>query len=121
MQVKIEELKKSFAAALAEATSAEALEALTRRFDVTGAHRLADVVAARGDDMRFAMFNDTTLDLLSEQASAAARHGDLARAQQLADTWHDARNAITETETYNLDRKQHALTMIERLNAAMRM
>ncbi|TIT54187.1 MAG: DNA polymerase III subunit delta', partial [Mesorhizobium sp.] len=44
----------------------------------------------------------------------------LARAKTLSDSWHEALDAISETNTYNLDKKQHALTMIDRLNSAMR-
>lgn len=100
---------------------ADALKSLVERANVAGAHKLAEVVAARGEDIRFDIFNENALDLLSEKASAAARAGGLAQARHLADAWQEARNAISDTDTYNLDRKQHALTMIERLNAAMRM
>ena len=51
---------------------------------------------------------------LSAGAREAARAGDLKRAKTLSDTWHEALNAISETDTYNLDKKQHALTMIDR-------
>jgi DNA polymerase-3 subunit delta' len=61
------------------------------------------------------------LDLLTTQATAAARANDLARAKQLSDAWQEALNSVSETQTYNLDKKQHALTMIDRLNAVMRM
>jgi len=42
-------------------------------------------------------------------------------AQTQRGTWHEALDAISETDSYNLDKKQHALTMIDRLNSAMRM
>ena len=71
--------------------------------------------------MQFGIFNRRALDLLAEAASAAAATGDLARAKALADAWQEALEAVSETETYNLDKKQHALAMIDRLNAAMRM
>jgi DNA polymerase-3 subunit delta' len=45
--------------------------------------------------------------------------GNLTRANELSKAWQEARIAISETETYNLDQKQHALTMISRLNAVM--
>ncbi|TIX84318.1 MAG: DNA polymerase III subunit delta' [Mesorhizobium sp.] len=89
--------------------------------DVAGAYRLAEAVAGRDQAIQFDIFNRRALDLLSTGASQAALAGDLARAKTLSDTWHEALNAISETDTYNLDKKQHALTMIDRLNSAMRM
>ncbi len=102
---------------------AEAFDTLADapRLEVAAAHKLADVVAGRDQAIQFDIFNRHALDRLSDSASAAARAGDLARAKKLSDAWQDALMAISETETYNLDKKQHALTMIDRLNAAMRM
>lgn len=42
-------------------------------------------------------------------------------APDIAGTWHEALDTIFEIEIYNLDEKQHALTMTDRLNSAMRM
>ncbi|MEP6567853.1 MAG: DNA polymerase III subunit delta', partial [Mesorhizobium sp.] len=92
-----------------------------KKTDVAGAYRLAEAVAGRDQAIQFDIFNRRALDLLSTGASEAALAGDLARAKTLSDTWHEALNAISETDTYNLDKKQHALTMIDRLNSAMRM
>jgi DNA polymerase-3 subunit delta' len=102
---------------------AEALDALVMadQPNTAGRHRLADAVAGRDQAIPFGIFNQRALDLLSGRAGDAARAGDLGRAKVLSDTWQDARAAISETETYNLDKKQHALTMIERLNSALRM
>ncbi|TGQ47736.1 DNA polymerase III subunit delta' [Mesorhizobium sp. M00.F.Ca.ET.216.01.1.1] len=102
---------------------AETLDALVaaRKADVAGAYRLAEAVAGRDQAIQFDIFNRRALDLLSTGASRAALAGDLARAKTLSDTWHEALNAISETDIYNLDKKQHALTMIDRLNSAMRM
>ncbi|MFB9344267.1 DNA polymerase III subunit delta' [Aminobacter aganoensis] len=102
---------------------AEALDKIVQsgRNDIGAAHRLADAVAGRDSAIQFEMFNRRALDLLSDTASLAARASDLSRANLLSAAWHDAQNAISETETYNLDKKQHVLAMIDRLNAAMRM
>lgn len=94
---------------------------VANRPDIAGAHRLAEAVAGRDQAIQFDIFNRRALDLLSTAASEAALAGDLARAKNLSEAWHEALNTISEAETYNLDKKQHALTMIERLNSAMRM
>ena len=102
---------------------AETLDALiaARKLDIVGAHRVAEAVSGRDRAIAFDIFNRRVLDLLSDAARDAAHSGALGRAKTLSDTWHEALNAISETETYNLDKKQHALMMIDRLNAAIRM
>lgn len=85
------------------------------------AHKLADAVAAKDRTIQFSMFNDRLLDALAEAAVEAARTGDLERAERLSGAWQEMRVAIGEAETYNLDRKQHALTMILRLHDTLRM
>jgi len=99
----------------------DALAKAVSEKDVPAWHKVADAVAGRDNRVHFELFNRQALDMLSAAAAAAAEANDLGRANSLADTWQEALNAITEAEEYNLDRKQHALTMIERLNAAMRM
>lgn len=102
---------------------ADALDSLVsaKRPGTSEAHRLADAVAGRDRAIPFDIFNHRALDLLSDSARKAALAGDLTRAKALTDTWQNARDAILETETYNLDKKQHALTMIDRLSSALRM
>ncbi|MDF2388698.1 DNA polymerase III subunit delta' [Nostoc ellipsosporum NOK] len=101
---------------------AQTLDALVAgKNDIAGAYRLAEAVAGRDQSIQFDIFNRRALDLLSDAASGAALAGDLGRAKTLSDTWHEALDAISETDTYNLDKKQHALTMIDRLKSAMRM
>ena len=100
---------------------AEALEGASRQRDVTAWHKIADAVAGRDQAIAFELFNRHALDLLANAAVAAAGANALEQAKSLADTWQEARDAISDAEIYNLDKKQHALIMIERLNAAMRM
>ncbi|PSJ64194.1 DNA polymerase III subunit delta' [Pseudaminobacter soli (ex Li et al. 2025)] len=102
---------------------AEAIDGLLAapRLDVAAAYKLAEVVGGRDQAIQFDIFNRHVLDLLSNGASAAALAAELSRAKILSDTWQEAMKTISETETYNLDRKQHVLTMIDRLYAVMRM
>ncbi|TPL83723.1 DNA polymerase III subunit delta' [Mesorhizobium sp. B2-3-13] len=100
---------------------AQTLDGLVAKSDIAGAYRLAEALAGKDQAIQFDIFNRQALDLLSDAASQAARAGDLKRAKTLSDTWHEALDAISETDTYNLDKKQHVLTMIDRLNSAMRM
>jgi len=102
---------------------AEAMDAMARSAttDIAGAHRLADAVAGRDRAIQFDIFNRHVLDLFAEAASQAALEGDMRRAGGYSRIWEESRVAIEETGTYNLDRKQHALNMIQRLQDTFRM
>jgi DNA polymerase-3 subunit delta' len=102
---------------------AEATDAMARSttMDIAGAHRLADAVAGRDRAIQFDIFNRHVLDLFAEAASRAALEGDMRRAGGYSRSWEESRVAIEETGTYNLDRKQHALNMIQRLQDTFRM
>lgn len=100
---------------------ATALDRLaTAPIDIAASHRLAEAVSGRDSAIQFDVFNGRALELLSNAAAEAAQSGDIKRAKKLSDAWHLARIAITETATYNLDQKQHALTMISRLNNVLK-
>jgi DNA polymerase-3 subunit delta' len=102
---------------------AEALDKLVTTPNPLAAetHKLADAIAGRDQAIQFGIFNDHALDLLARAAGEAAGHGDNDRANRISEAWQDSRIAILETDTYNLDRKQHVLSMITRLNDAFRM
>jgi DNA polymerase III subunit delta' len=95
--------------------------ALAPELDVAAAHRLADAVGARDGAIPFSLFNAHALALLADAASAAALAGDSGRAGRLAQSFEESQIAVDDTETYNLDRKQHALNMIARLQDNFRM
>ncbi|MFU0506508.1 DNA polymerase III subunit delta' [Pseudaminobacter sp. NGMCC 1.201702] len=102
---------------------AEALDKLVAapKLDIAAAHKLADVVSGRDREVQFDIFNRHALDMLSTEASRAAQANELARADRLSRTWQDATSSISDTATYNLDKKQHALALIARIHDAMRM
>ena len=91
------------------------------KLDIAAAHKLAEVAGGRGQDIPFDIFNRHALDLLADAASRAALEGQGPRANRLTESWQEALTSVTETETYNLDKKQHALGMIIRLSEALRM
>ncbi len=102
---------------------AEAIDriAMKARFDVPAAHKVGDAVSGRDQSIQFEIFNLHALDLLSGEASAAARGGHASRADLLSESWGELRTATDEAETYNLDRKQHVLNTLARLNGILRM
>ncbi len=89
--------------------------------DLATAHRLGDAVNSREHEIRLDLMNAHVLDLVSTAASKAAADGDLARAETFARAWQELRVAVDDTDTYNLDRKQHTLNMILRLHDIFRM
>jgi DNA polymerase-3 subunit delta' len=102
---------------------AETLERAARssRLAPSEAHRLADAVNGRERSVQFEIFNDHALGMLNRAALAAAGSANLADAYRYSQVWDELRVAIAEADTYNLDRKQHALNMILRLNETFRM
>jgi DNA polymerase-3 subunit delta' len=92
-----------------------------KEVDFGQAHRLADAVAARDFEIRFDLMNAHMLEVVASAASRAATSGDSQRAENFARTFQDMHIAINDTETYNLDRKQHTLNMILRLHDTLRM
>jgi hypothetical protein len=88
------------------------------KLDIAAAHKLAEVAGGRGQNIPFDIFNRHALDLLADAANRAALEGQGPRANRLTESWHEALTSVTETETYNLDKKQHALGMIIRLTVS---
>jgi DNA polymerase-3 subunit delta' len=89
------------------------------RFDAAAAVKLADAVAGRDQAIPFALFNAHALDHLGAQATQAALAGDLARAEALSSAWQEASRTIAEAETYNLDKRQHVIGLVRRLQGVL--
>jgi DNA polymerase-3 subunit delta' len=101
---------------------AGALETIVQagRFDAAVATKLADAVAGRDQAIPFALFNAHALDRVGAQATAAALAGDLVRAEALSALWQETSRTIVETETYNLDKRQHVIGLVRRIHGALR-
>jgi len=102
---------------------ADTIDILVRAgdLDFAKAHRLADAVNGRDNEIRFDLMNGHMLDVVADAASRAASSGDRAAAEKFAQFWQEMLIAVSDTDTYNLDRKQHALNMILRLHDTLRM
>jgi DNA polymerase-3 subunit delta' len=87
--------------------------------DVAEAHKLGDAVSGREQAIQFGIFNRHLLDTLAAVAGAAARAGEIAEAERFSRLWQETSGAIMDTETYNLDKKQHVLGLLHKLHAAM--
>lgn len=92
----------------------------TQKLDIAEAHKLADAVSGRDQAIQFELFNNAVLDEIAAAARRAAETGDGYRADALSELWQEISELITDTETYNLDRKQHVLGLLQRLHGALR-
>ena len=88
-------------------------------FDVAAGFKLADAVAGKGQGIQFALFNRHLLDRVADLAREAAQAGDLFRADRLSACWQDAGQTVWETETYNLDKRQHVAGLMRRLHETL--
>lgn len=86
------------------------------RRDPLDAYKLADAVAGRDHEVRFDILNAHLLDRITAESRAAAMAGDARRAAVLAELWDDVRASITDTVTYNLDKRQHVVGLLDRIS-----
>ena len=100
---------------------AEACDAVldARGFDVDAAGKIATAVAARGADIPFELFNRHLTDRLARDAATAAAGGDLSRARKLETLWRETGETIVQALTYNLDKRQHVMGLLNRLNGEL--
>lgn len=87
--------------------------------DVKAAHALAEDLARRGAEERFALFVDLVGDWLHERvrAGAAVREPRLAR---FAEVWEKTARAAREVEIFNLDRRPFVLETLTELSGLSR-
>ncbi|WOC14634.1 DNA polymerase III subunit delta' [Pseudochrobactrum sp. MP213Fo] len=89
-------------------------------FDLSKAQALAGVLGGREAEIQNQLFLDHVLDKAAAQATAFAEQGDGAAASRWSQFWDELRRENIETESYNLDRKQAAMIMMEKMYRTMR-
>jgi DNA polymerase-3 subunit delta' len=103
------EIEAMIAAAIAELPSS----------DGRAVHRLAEAVSGRGADEAFEALTLALYDWLAARAETKAGEG-APRLAPIAELWEKARAATRDTETYNLDKRLHVLSLFAELSAAAR-
>jgi DNA polymerase-3 subunit delta' len=88
-------------------------------FDPAAAARIADAIAGKEQAIQFEMFNDHLLASLANRAAAAAGAGAAGIADRLAASWSQIRGAAAETDTFNLDKRQHVLGQLMHAHRAL--
>jgi DNA polymerase-3 subunit delta' len=89
------------------------------RRDVAQAHKLAEVAATRGSDVHRDILRELLLGRMHDAALTAARHGDTRRAEALASMDMAIQEHIRLSDTFNLDRKQDFLTILNDVHAIL--
>jgi DNA polymerase-3 subunit delta' len=84
--------------------------------DFRDVHKLADAVAGRAAGDAF----ERLMNALYDWLAARARDPQGASLASIAELWDKIRAATRETETYNLDRKLHVLSVFAEFSAAAR-
>lgn len=74
-------------------------------------HKLAESLAKKDQETSYHFLVDHMITHTMEQAKSAASGGQISRASELAELSEKLRNHKTESDTYNLDRKQTLLTL----------
>jgi len=92
--------------------------AKTRR-DPYDSYRLADAVTGKDQTVTFDILNDHLLERIAAEATRAAGNGEGRRAARLAALWEEASATIRETGTYNLDKRQHVVSLLNRIGDAI--
>lgn len=100
---------------------ADAINEIMRanQYPVTKAWRIAEAVAGKDNAVQFGIFNQTALDMIAGWATQSAVEGNLGAAAGFSDVWREAGRIVSETETYNLDKKQHVSGLLSRLWQAL--
>lgn len=89
-----------------------------KRRDPHDAYKLADAVTGREQAIPYDILNEHLMARVSAEATLAAEQGDARRAARLAELFREASMAIIETETYNLDKRQHVVGLLNRIGEA---
>lgn len=86
------------------------------RFDVAKGWAVAEAVAGKDGEIRLQLFNRAVLDAFAGAAGHCARQGLLEKAERYARQWQAAGSQCADTDIYNLDRKQHAMSLLRKLH-----
>jgi len=87
--------------------------------DVAASHRLADALAGRDSQVQYDLFNQMVLDLAASAAVRAGEANQVLLAEKFARLWEELAQRMRDADTFNLDRKQHALNVLRQLHQAM--
>ncbi|MCO6390398.1 DNA polymerase III subunit delta' [Aliihoeflea aestuarii] len=99
---------------------ADAVDAMmsASRFDVAAAYRIADAVGGRDATVQFQLFNEHVASIAEARARSFGEAGEVETAARLAADWASIRQQMRDTDTYNLDKRQHVVSLLGSLCGA---
>jgi DNA polymerase-3 subunit delta' len=87
-------------------------------FDLPKAQALASVLTGREAEIQYQLFRDHLMERIAAEARRRAEAGQLREADQWSRFWSDLGREIIDAETYNLDRKQAVVILLEKTHRA---
>lgn len=83
-------------------------------FDLAKAQTLAGAVSGREAEVQYGLFRDYLMGRVAAQALHLAQSGQLRDAEAWSRLWGDLVRETSEAETYNLDRRQAVLILLQK-------
>lgn len=87
-------------------------------FDVPKAQNLAQVLTGREAEVQYHLFMEHMLNLIAAKACKYAQDGFVGAADAWSRFWHKISDEAAETMTYNLDRKQAVMLVLQKTHLA---
>ncbi|MFK4823795.1 DNA polymerase III subunit delta' [Paenochrobactrum sp. BZR 588] len=87
-------------------------------FDVPKAQNLAQILNGREAEIQYQLFMEHMLNLIASKACKYAEDGFVGAADAWSRFWHKISDEAAETMTYNLDRKQAVMIILQKTHLA---
>ena len=91
-----------------------------QNFDLPKAHALAGILNGRESEVQYELFRDHLLGRIAIEARRLAEAGQLHDADRWSRFWSDLSRETADAETYNLDRRQAVVILLEKTHRAFR-
>ncbi|MFD1197239.1 DNA polymerase III subunit delta' [Brucella gallinifaecis] len=85
-----------------------------KTFDLPKAQALSNVLNGREAETQYELFRDYLLSRIADEARRYADSGQTREADQWSRYWSELSREITNAETYNLDRKQAVMILLQK-------
>jgi len=87
-------------------------------FDLAKAQALGGVLSGREAEVQYELFRDHLMSRIAGEAHRRAEAGQLREAEQWSRFWSTLGHEIAQAETYNLDRRQAVVILLEKTHRA---